>query len=107
MNDPFDGLNPDHCQDGNTYLQERLKDPQFKIAYEVEGVRIQIAEKILERRRALHLTQKQLADRAMTGQKVISRIERAEISVGVDLLQRVVKALGGEISVDMNFAHPA
>ena len=103
MNDKFSGLDHDHCQDGDAYIQEHLKDPQFQVAYEAEGVRIQIAEKILERRKALHITQKQLAERAMTNQKVISRIERGEVSVGVDLLQRITEALGGRVSFSMNF----
>lgn len=106
MNDNFSGLNPEHCQDGRAYLQKRLKEPDFRVAFEAEGVRIQIAQQVLERRKALHLTQKQLAERIQSGQKVISRIERADVSVGVDLLQRVATALGGKVSVSMDFSQP-
>lgn len=107
MNDKFSGLNPEHCQDGRAYLQERLKEPEFRIAFEAEGIRMQIAQQVLERRKALKLTQKQLAKRINSGQKVISRIERADVSVGVDLLQRVATALGGKVSVNMDFNQPA
>ncbi|MBF0445707.1 MAG: helix-turn-helix transcriptional regulator [Magnetococcales bacterium] len=45
------------------------------------------------------LTQASFAKRVHTDQTVISRIERGNVSVGVDLLQRIVHALGAKITV--------
>ncbi|MGN7612872.1 helix-turn-helix domain-containing protein [Magnetococcales bacterium HHB-1] len=75
------------------YIQHNMVDPDFRSAFEDEGLRIQIAEAIRSNRKALNLSQEKLAQRANTTQKVISRIEQGEVSIGVDLLQRIAHAL--------------
>ncbi|MBI5427917.1 MAG: helix-turn-helix transcriptional regulator [Nitrospinae bacterium] len=42
-----------------------------------------------------------LAKKAHTTQKVISRIEHGEVSVGVDLLQRIAAALDLEVNISL------
>lgn len=83
------------------YIQKWMNDPDFKQAYEEEGLKIQIAKSIHAKRKALHLSQIELANKAQTTQRMISRIERADMSVGVDLLQKIAHALGAKISFNI------
>jgi transcriptional regulator with XRE-family HTH domain len=57
-------------------------------------VRATLVNQILERRRDLHWTQKQLAEKAGIGQAVISRIERGRLSPTIDTYARLATALG-------------
>ncbi len=75
-------------------LKEELKDLEFQKAYEAESLKYEIAAKIRARRKAKKLSQQHLARLAHTTQKVVSRIECGEVSVGVDLLQRITSVLG-------------
>ena len=63
---------------------------------DLRALRIKYAmvNQILERRRDLHWTQKQLAEKAGIGQAVISRIERGRLSPTIDTYARLATALG-------------
>jgi len=85
--------------DVEPYFQKRMKDPEFRQAYEEEGLKIEIAQAVYAKRKALKISQAKLAQKAKTTQRMISRIEQANMSIGVDLLQRVIHALGAKISL--------
>jgi len=91
-------LNNAFLKDAQPSFDQWMEDPEFQEAYEEESLKIQIAESIRTRRKALKLTQAMLAKRVKTDQKVISRIEQGNVSVGVDLLQRIAYALGTRIT---------
>ncbi|MBF0550407.1 MAG: helix-turn-helix transcriptional regulator [Deltaproteobacteria bacterium] len=76
-----------------------MKDPEFKKAYEQESLRFEIAERVRQEREARKLSQDALAEQAHTTQRVISRIERGQVSVGVDVLQRIAGALNLRITI--------
>jgi ribosome-binding protein aMBF1 (putative translation factor) len=57
-------------------------------------IKYAMVNQILERRRDLHWTQKQLAEKAGIGQAVISRIERGRLSPTIDTYARLATALG-------------
>ncbi len=101
MNDEQKYRLDDHpnLMDAEPYFQERMKDPEFRQAYEEEGLKLKIAQAVYEKRKLLKISQAKLAEKAKTTQRMISRIEHANMSVGVDLLQRVVNALGAKISL--------
>ena len=82
-------------------LQDRLKDPEFCTAWEEESLKVKIAMKVHAQRKAMGLSKMRLAKMAQTSQRVISRIEHAEVSVGVDLLQRIAHALGIRITLTL------
>ena len=92
-------LNKAFLKDAQPSIDKWMKNPEFREAYEEEGLKIQIAEQIRMRRKAMKLTQAKLAERVKTDQKVISRIERGNVSVGVDLLQRIAYALETKINL--------
>lgn len=57
------------------FLQEQLKDKEFKRYYEEAGKRLEIGYKIAQLRHKLGFTQKQLAQKIQTSQSVIARLE--------------------------------
>lgn len=94
-------LNPGRLMDGDVLLKEDLKNPEFRRAYEEEELKFKIAQAVYLKRKAKRLSQAELAKKAHTTQKVISRIEHSEVSVGVDLLQRIATALDLKVNISL------
>lgn len=81
------------------HKKELLKDPEFCAALGECEEEFMIARQIIEARIKAKLTQTELADRAGTSQVVISRLENGAMNPSVNLLKRVAKGLGKEISI--------
>ncbi len=94
------GVNPQHCGTNfEEYHQEQMKDPEFRKEYEKLQLQRRVAKAIVNRREAQRLSQRELARRANTTQAVISRIENGNVSVGLQMLQRIADALGTQIDI--------
>ena len=61
--------------------------------YSVEAVRVSLARKLIRRRRAVGLTQMELAKRAGIRPETLSRVERGEHSPSVTTVEKIDKAL--------------
>lgn len=75
------------------------KTKKFQEAYNVELLRLQLAQQIREKRKEKKLTQKIVAERAKTTQSVIARLEKGDHGVSLDTLGRIVHAVGGTITI--------
>lgn len=75
------------------HLREQLKDPEFRVLYEREHEALRIGMEVARRRRALGLTQRQLARRVGTSEAAISRLESGDANATVRTLRRVAAAL--------------
>lgn len=64
-----------------------------------DDIRQSIGMQIQDRRRALGMTQGELAERCGMVQATISKIERGRFSVSVDMLQRICNALNCKIEL--------
>lgn len=76
--------------------KDLLKDPEFKKAYEEpdEDPYLEIAFQLLQLRRKLHLTQKQLAKKVGTSQQALARLEStAYKSCTIRTLDKIAKKL--------------
>jgi len=60
-----------------------------------------IAEQVAERRRALDLSQRELADLCGTTQSAIARLERGKRPPRIDTLMRIAHALDCELVVEL------
>jgi DNA-binding XRE family transcriptional regulator len=60
-------------------------------------VKYRMLNQIIQSRRALHLTQKELAEKAGLGQAEVSKIERGRKSPTLDTYSRLAAALGLEV----------
>lgn len=70
------------------------KNPKHQQYMDEYRARILLAEAVYKERTALHLSMKALAAKAHTTPAVISRIENSQVSVGIDVVYKIFKALG-------------
>lgn len=75
------------------------KHPLYKEVSEEIDVLMRIAIEINVARTARGITQQDLAEKAKTTQKIISKIESGDYKVGIDLLARITKSLGVFLSI--------
>ena len=79
----------------NEILKEKLRDPEFRQAYEELEPAYQVARLRIMR----GLTQTQLAELVGTKQPSIARLESGQDAPRLSFLKKVVGALGGTLSV--------
>jgi ribosome-binding protein aMBF1 (putative translation factor) len=75
-------------------MAEAEKNPKFEQLSEMYRVRIYLAELLHQERTARQLTIAELAERAHISPMVISQIEDAQISTDIELICKLLKALG-------------
>jgi transcriptional regulator with XRE-family HTH domain len=61
--------------------------------------RLRIGQRIIDLRKEQGLSQNQLAQKAGIEQATISRLEKGAFSVGVDVLAKVLEALGASVEI--------
>jgi transcriptional regulator with XRE-family HTH domain len=81
------------------------ENEEFKTQGE-EKLENEVAKQIISLRKALGLSQKELADKLNTKQSAISRIEKGEQNISIGLLEKIADALGVEVNVSLNFTQP-
>jgi ribosome-binding protein aMBF1 (putative translation factor) len=87
--------------DFDKYLEEQLKDEEFKKAYEeLEPLYALIKEEIRIRTEK-GITQEELAKRMNTTQSAIARFEAGNVNPSLKFIQRLSKALGGKLRVSI------
>lgn len=86
------------------WLDEELKDPEFKRHYDEVAVKWGVAMEIVEARQRAKMTQGQLAQRIGDRQQNVSRIESGEQNVTVGTLGKIAKAVGGRLVVKIETA---
>src|SRR3989338_6557855 len=86
--------------DFEAHLQEQLKDPKFKKYYDEFGKQLEIAYAILQLRKQLGLSKKQLAKKVGTTQSNIARIESGQQNFTIELLQRIAKAYSRNLKIE-------
>lgn len=74
-------------------LKKRLKDPEFKKAWEESEAEYQVSRALIAARLKKKISQGELAKRANTTQAVISRLENMTANPSVGLLQKIAQAL--------------
>jgi len=85
----------------NKLLQEKFQDDDFLKEYLRQEVFYKLADVILLRRKALGLTQAQLAKKAGTTQAVISRLENASVKPSLDSVVKIAEALGAVVEIQL------
>ena len=86
------------------HLQEKLKDPSFREAYELEELKGKIALFVIQSRIKNKLSQRQLAKCAGITQQEVSRIENGEIGT-LRMLCKVLYALGCGVEISFPKKH--
>lgn len=87
---------------GRTYkefLDEKLKDPEFKKEWDELEPEFQLIKALLQGREEQNLSQRQLADRTGVTQSDISKIESGEANPTLETLKKLAKGLGMNLSI--------
>ena len=80
--------------DFKNYLNERLKNKEFKEEWDKLELRYQFVRKLISLREESKVSQAELAEKVGTTQSVISRIENGSVNIGIDMIQRIASAFG-------------
>lgn len=88
--------------DFREYLNEQLRDPEFKKEWDRLEPAYQAQRALIKARIETKMSQRQLAKKAKTTQAVISRIENMTVSPSINLLQRIAEAFGKKLKISFN-----
>lgn len=78
-------------------LARRLKDPEFRKAWEETEAEYLLATQLIEKRLKKKMSQRTLAKKVKTTQAVISRIETMQANPSLSLLKRISDVLGTKL----------
>lgn len=82
------------------HFRVKLKDEEFKKAFEEERHRLEIAYKISQLREKKHFSQKELAKKLDTTQSVIARIESGQQNLTTDTLQKIASIFDKRVKIE-------
>ena len=84
----------------NDYLNEQLKNPDFKAEYDALDPEFSIVQAMIDARKASGLTQKQLAEITGIAQADISKLENGNANPSLRTLQRLADGMGMRIKLE-------
>lgn len=88
------------------WLDEELKDPEFKRLYDESSIKWHVAMQIVEARQKANMTQGELARQIGDRQQNVSRIESGEQNITIGTLNKIAKAVGGQLVVEIIESKP-
>ena len=81
------------------YLQEQLKDPEFKAEFDALEPEYAIIQAMIDARKSSGLTQKQLSERTGITQGDISRLENGNANPSLRTLRRLAEGMGMKLDI--------
>ncbi len=82
------------------FLDEQLKNPEFKKEYDALEPEFAIIRAILDARKETGLTQKELSERTGIAQGDISKLENGSANPSLKTLQRLAAGMNMQLKVD-------
>ncbi|WP_270276197.1 helix-turn-helix domain-containing protein [Weissella confusa] len=82
----------------DSYIANRMKDPEFKAGFEAESEKLESAVQLMLAREAAGLSQRDLAAKSGVPQSTIARVERGS-NTSIDTLNKLAFALGKKLEV--------
>lgn len=86
--------------DFRKYLDEQLKDPEFKAEWNALQPELAIMQAIIDARKSTGLTQKQLSERTGIAQADISKLESGNGNPSLRTLQRLAAGMGMKVKIE-------
>lgn len=77
------------------------KDDAFGMLYQIESAKLKIADKLVELREKMGLTQVQLAKKMKVSQQFISKVESGSDNITIESLIKFCDILGVTLSIDV------
>ena len=81
------------------YLEEQLKNPEFKKEWDATEIEYSIIKAILEARQKSGLTQKELSEKTGITQADISRLEKGNANPSLRTLRRLAAGMGMNLEI--------
>lgn len=82
------------------FLDEQLKDPEFKAEYEALQPEHAVIQAIIDARKDSGLTQKELAEKTGIAQGDISKMEHGNANPSLKTLQRLASGMGKILKIE-------
>lgn len=82
------------------YINEQLKDPEFKEEWDSLDPEMEVIRAIISARNSQNLTQKELAERTGINQANISKLENGNMNPSLRLLKRLADGLGMNLRIE-------
>ena len=82
------------------FLQEELKDEEFRKEYDALQPERAVVQAIIEARKSSGLTQKELSERTGIAQGDISKLEKGNANPSIRTLQRLAAGMGMILKVE-------
>lgn len=82
------------------YLNEQLKDPEFKKEWDDIQPEMDVIRSMIDARNAQNLTQKELAERTGINQSDISKLENGTRNPSLKLLKRLAEGMGTRLKIE-------
>lgn len=86
--------------DFQEYLNEKLKNRNFRKYYDEYGKQLEIAYQILKLRKQKGISQLELAKKVGTKQSNIARIEAGQQNFSIDTLEKIASAFKRELKIE-------
>lgn len=83
----------------NKYIQEQMNDVEFKAAHNELKPEMEIIRAVIDARRSMHLTQKDLAKVTGIAQADISKIENGTRNPSLKMLKRLADGMGMKLEL--------
>lgn len=84
----------------DVFLEEELRNPEFKKWYDYYGKQLETSYKILQMRKLKKISQTELARRIGTRQANIARIEAGNQNLTLETLQKIAMVFDCDLRVD-------
>ncbi len=84
----------------NSFLNEQLKDENFKKEYDALEPELAIIRAMIDARRESGMTQKELSERTGIAQGDISKLENGNANPSLRTLQRLADGMGMQLKVE-------
>lgn len=82
------------------YLSQKMKNKEFRTAYEKEGRRLEVAYGIIQLRKKQKISQKELAIKLDTTQSVVARMESGQQNFTTDTLQKIASVFKRNLKIE-------
>lgn len=82
------------------YLNEQLKNPEFKAEFDALEPEFAIVQAIIDARKKTGLTQKELSERTGITQGDISKLENGNANPSINTLKRLAKAMNMSLYIE-------
>ncbi len=84
----------------NDFLEEQLKDPEFRAEYEALQPEHAVIQAIIDARKESGLTQKELSEKTGIAQGDISRLEKGIGNPSIRTLKRLAEGMGMLLKIE-------